>query len=285
MASNDGSRLTVFGLTFRQYDNRHMQQILRAYGQLPTNPGNRAALYTGLFDLSRDLNDDETQGIETWLQSGGNPDEFPTPRVVAPIYTAEEDLLAMSQSEDEYGGGLNRDADDDWQEYNPADFEDEEAVMDEIDHLRGSAEENGATEATIIDLTSERDGSDIDTYNPEEEKEIETDPLETEEEDMVANFDLDFPAPGIPGQGSDKIKNECCVCYNVMASADLLTPLKLTSTCNHDSDLRSCFSCIAEHIDSTVERFAINAINCPFCDETLSPDEIKKFASSETFAR
>src|SRR4051812_15579092 len=77
MASNDGARLTVFGLGYRQHDTRKMHRILDHYERLPENASDRVALYTTLTALARDIPGEEAQSIETWLSSGG---EFPFKR-------------------------------------------------------------------------------------------------------------------------------------------------------------------------------------------------------------
>src|SRR4051794_32223098 len=78
--NSNGQRLEVFGLTFREHHNLHMQQILRQYHRLPDGPPNRALLFTGLFDLAKELNDnhkaDQVESIKNWLKNGG---EFPIP--------------------------------------------------------------------------------------------------------------------------------------------------------------------------------------------------------------
>lgn len=83
MASNDGQRLTIFGLSYRQHDNRSMQRILREYGRLPENPGERVGLFVALTALAKDLDEEETEGIKNWLQNGG---EFPTPSMASPVH-------------------------------------------------------------------------------------------------------------------------------------------------------------------------------------------------------
>lgn len=79
MASNDGQRLTVFGLGFRQHDSRKMHRILDHYERLPNKANDRAALYANLTILARDLPAAETQSIEMWLANDG---DFPFVRPV-----------------------------------------------------------------------------------------------------------------------------------------------------------------------------------------------------------
>jgi hypothetical protein len=95
MASNNGSKLTVFGLGFREHESRRMQQILRHYTRIPQNPGDRTSLFVELTSLAKDLNNNDTaqeeiQKLTAWLQNGGNfPLELaPAPRE-APVMTPQ----------------------------------------------------------------------------------------------------------------------------------------------------------------------------------------------------
>lgn len=90
MASNDGRRMTVFGLGYSQHDTRKMHRILDHYERLPDNASNRVALYTNLATLAREIPSDEAQSIETWLASGGDfpfarPVRQPLPEVAPPF--------------------------------------------------------------------------------------------------------------------------------------------------------------------------------------------------------
>jgi len=76
MAANDGKRLTVFGLGFRDHDNRQMQQILRHYDKLPTEI-NRTTLYVALTLLAKEVNEEDSQKLTVWLMNGAKADEFP----------------------------------------------------------------------------------------------------------------------------------------------------------------------------------------------------------------
>ena len=76
MAANDGKRLTVFGLGFRDHDNRQMQQILRHYNKLPGEV-NRTTLYVALTLLAKEVDDEDAERLTTWLTNGAKADEFP----------------------------------------------------------------------------------------------------------------------------------------------------------------------------------------------------------------
>lgn len=247
-----------------------MQQILRAYGRLPSNPGNRAALYTGLFDLSKSLGDDEVLGIESWLQNGGIPDDFPTPKPATPVTSTSSGATEEFLSEED---NVEAEVEDEgeWPEYNPAAFESDDAEME-------NSQSHGYDEPEAVPQLNDEDSAVEDAHTGDEipdEEEITGSDLE----------DIDFQRPRIPYTESEKPENECQVCYEAIASADLLAPSKLTSTCDHDEERRSCLPCLAEHIDITLERFALHAINCPFCDETLSHEEVKKYATPAAFTR
>lgn len=87
MATNDGQKLLVFGLGFAQHDSRKMQQVLRHYNRMPSNPGSRAALFVELTKLGKELAVDEehrseSQKVENWMKDGG---EFPLGVTPAPI--------------------------------------------------------------------------------------------------------------------------------------------------------------------------------------------------------
>lgn len=87
MATNDGQKLLVFGLSFAQHDSRKMQQVLRHYDRMPSTPGSRAALFVELTKLAKELavneeHESEAQKLEEWLRHGG---DFPLGITPAPI--------------------------------------------------------------------------------------------------------------------------------------------------------------------------------------------------------
>ena len=266
MASNDGKHLAVFGLSFRQHDNRQMQQILRQYRHLPSNPGNRAALFTSLFDLSKDLGDDEAQGIKIWLQSGGAPDDFPAPKAPNPSQAMSDIIDGDGNTEEESERG--------WPEYNPADFEGEGIEME--DSFGSRSVEDDHPQA----LGDHYEHLDQDTDHSSENK--SSDPIQGENAATASNA----------GRESDEdqcdeevLDNECDVCMEVKESADLLAPAKITPNCKHDHERRVCFRCIERHIHATIEYGALGDLRCPSCHEKLSYEEMKRYASAETFAR
>jgi hypothetical protein len=122
--NTDGQRLEVFGLTFREHHNLHMQQILRQYNVLPDGPPNRGVLFTALFDLAKQLNDDhkedQVERIQNWLKNGG---EFPVPpppshTAAASIENDSDPSAEVAIEEDEVMGGYNAEESNAWNEQN-----------------------------------------------------------------------------------------------------------------------------------------------------------------------
>lgn len=284
MAFNNGSRLTVFGLSYSQHDNRHMQQILRQYGRLPHNPGNRGDLFLGLFALARDLNKNDIQGIENWLRDGG---EFPAPS------PATAPAAASSNSPPTISDEWSDDDDDDWPEYNPAEFESTAPDM-EVDH---------------DDLDEEVDhdglGEDFDLQPEEEDHVHDAQPAErfgeqvgfaADEEMLVTTLAFDYQNVEVhEARGSVDLSRhtdtfpagytECNICITTLPPSDFPASSKITASCNHDQEYKACLVCLEQGIEASVKVGALNRLVCPFCPERLSSDEIKTYASQEIFTR
>jgi hypothetical protein len=266
MASNDGQRLTVFGLTFRQHDNRHMQQILRQYGRLPSNPGDRSALFSGLFDLTRELGEDERQGIEDWLQNGG---EFPAPAPVFNYSLPEPDSRNTWGHEEEH---------DEWPDYNPADFESGSDREEDQDPFVPGA-------GTFHDENSHRGAAD--EHDNEQDSEAGENAMSGNDEVPIhTNTSTDHQViNSAQPPNSSTTEFECGICTEPFASSELLAPPQVTATCDHDHDWRVCFPCLQQAIESVLEEGALQRLICPFCPERLSHDNIKKYSTNEAFAR
>jgi hypothetical protein len=266
MASNNGSRLLVLGLSFRQHHTLHMQQVLRAYERLPANPMDRGALYTSLFELAKDLDEDETQNIENWLKNGG---EFPAPPSRNPPQAEAVNSIADDdEHEDEEG---------EWPEYHSENFE------------TGSSESNG-------DMNE-------DAENSEEESEEDDDPharavgtrrfafpLEGEEgwegdsEDENAQMDPRARRTHLKSKSSGEMI-ECLICADEFDKTEFPETTQITSNCNHKNDERVCIYCLQQSIATAVTEGQLHLVICPFCPEKLSHDEVKKYATREVFAR
>lgn len=136
MASNDGQRLTVFGLGYREQDTRKMNRILDHYERLPPNGNDRAALFANLTALARDIPQEEAQSIENWLANGGDfPFARPT-REQAPSYPTRRPRQRPGHQG--FGGGRGGfDNGADWDEEDDDEFDSEDEEDDEMDFDAG----------------------------------------------------------------------------------------------------------------------------------------------------
>lgn len=163
MAANDGQRLAVFGLSMREHHTLKMQQVLREYKiNLPPMPSNRAALYLALFELAKELDEEEARGIENWLTNGG---PFPSPSRNAVPEPEPEPIISRRRGhryhmEDEEGhsdDGDDDDADSDevmggtglddngeeWQEYDEETFNQAPVILSDSENERENANHAG----------------------------------------------------------------------------------------------------------------------------------------------
>lgn len=261
MASNDGQRLTVFGLTFRQHDNRYMQQILRHYGRLPMNPGNRAELYIELASVARDIDKDESHAIETWLRDGG---EFPlTPIHPSPSWaTVPSDgaLQLPGYRERAFQPGLD-----------DGDFE--------IDNF-GAGDRTG----DHVDFDNQLSTDYEEEFHFERENEERTADGEDEEEQEFAIHGHDTSELALTPTAVPSLADiECDVCMESFAASGFPPTSRITSSCDHEGIC--CLHCIQETIRTAISEGALNRLTCPMCPEKLSYQEIKAYASQEIFER
>jgi hypothetical protein len=256
MASNDGQRLVVLGLTFRQHHTLHMQQVLRAYERLPPNPMDRVALYTGLFELAKDLDQDETRNLEVWLHKGG---EFPAPTLRNQQSLGEGGVIDLTGDNDQV------DEENDWPEYHPEDFE---AVDLEDDDDEGSTSNDEEGEDVAI---GDVQGHDQDSF---------------EEDDEDDEFE-DHPVRlAVASRGKSAVECvECLICAESYALTEFPPSIQITSSCNHEAEQRVCIYCLQQSIETAVTEGQLNFLVCPFCPEKLSHNDVKKYATNEVFAR
>lgn len=269
MASNDGQRLIVLGLSFRNHHTLHMQQVLRSYNRLPERPNDRGALFTGLFEFSKDLDEEETRNIEHWLKNGG---EFP-----APTTTITNNIQDIE--------------DEEWPEYRPEDFEsdneegaDYESSGDEessSDRNRSVDEEGLVEEERYIDeeRSSEEEGSVDDERSIEEERSVEEEESSDEEGSVEEERSIDEE------RSNDEEEMECDICAEGYSPSEFPPSTNITSTCNHKNEERVCVYCLQQSIESAVTEGQLNLIVCPFCPEMLSRTEVKTYATRAVFAR
>jgi hypothetical protein len=267
MASNDGARLLVFGLTFRQYDNRHMQQILRAYGRMPSNPGLRAALFTGLFDLSKDLEEDEVQAITTWLHDGGVLDAFPA-RKPAPA-SSEAWPNDMDVAE---GQAADTEGEEEWERYDPAAFGDGEMELAApLDAEDANDEEMSVGDEDLTPPVADHENDLPPAYATEGSD---------DDLDQLDEADEAEDGPQAPGRA------ECDICCGDESDVSF-APKGITSNCKHyrDDNRRACFNCLQVQLATNIQGGDLTILKCPFCTELFSIAEIKKYASPESYDR
>ncbi|KAE9366872.1 hypothetical protein N431DRAFT_384873 [Stipitochalara longipes BDJ] len=264
MASNDGQRLLVLGLTFRQHHTLHMQQVLRAYERLPANPMDRGALYTGLFELAKEINEDETRNLEYWLKNGG---EFPAPTPRNPPPTAGADVASFNGDDEEELG--------EWPAYNPEDFE--------------NVPSDGSSNDSDIEEDGLRDDGDGEDESEEERGRQNRDDFADEDDFEEDDEILDAPVrPTRPARTKGKTSGvliECLICADEYDASEFPPTTQVTSSCHHKNDERVCVYCLQQSIATAVTEGQLHLIICPFCPEKLSHSEVKQFATREIFAR
>jgi hypothetical protein len=323
MSSNDGQRLLVFGLSFREHHTLHMQQVLQSYGRLPVHINDRGALYAGLFILSQNLSEDEAARVEDWLRNGG---AFPEPQVTRD---------AISQ------GVNNNDSEDGdfWPEYHSEDFESSsegeeidnssihDEAMNDIVTGHGHHEEEEASRSEHgwrdgQDADDELDGDELDEddgnhppFPPHPSPEVARlrpiDPLMTEAHSEVEAvrgrpFDpLDGPVRFSPspdpeeprtseseiaslrpvnnGHPADGNGTECTICCSVYGPGDFPSPI--TPNCKHRGNEAMCIYCLQRYIAESIADGEVTRIWCPYCEQKLGPKEVKTYATAEVFAR
>ncbi|TVY92730.1 hypothetical protein LAWI1_G004020 [Lachnellula willkommii] len=318
MASNDGKKLTVFGLGFREHHGLRMQQLLREFQQLPTNPGDRAALFTGLFALAKELTDDQVRDIQPWLQNGG---EFPKHVVPAPV--VQQGMGVQSLDQDEYGDG----DEDDWPEYDP------EAFADRVEELGGDEEQGGDDtdegDERMDDEVEEGGAQDLSARHVAGDRpRRHSVGADGEATRMPAGFwagpiphafqvpgrrapVMNFGAPQAPlperpflqippsdveqhasipsdlsqTRDPDSTDIECGICAEFFPPSEFPASSKVTEKCDHNHESMACLNCIRQDIQATLDEGMLHLLHCPFCHEILSYEEMKKYASPEAFLR
>ena len=241
-------RMSVFGLTFRQHDNRYMQQILRHYGRLPTNPGNRAELYIELASVAREVDEDESLAIETWLRDGG---EFP----LTPILPQPPEFRERP--------------------FQPG-FDDGDFEIDNFD--------TGDRTGEYVGFDPQLFRADEEEPEPERENEERTADGEDDEEQEFDNHGPGASESALaPTAVPPSADIECDVCMESFAASGFPPTSRITSSCDHEGIC--CLHCIQETIGTAIREGALNRLTCPMCPEKLSYQEIKAYASREIFER
>jgi len=309
MASNNGSRLTVFGLGFREHDNRKMQQILRHYTRLPKNPGDRTSLFVELTALAKDLNNDESsqeeiQKLTDWLKNGGDfPFELAPPPVnhenaplTSPYRTGPRSFMPP-QYPTRPMPGRGRRLDGTEIEEGEGEEIDEEVPQFHAPLIPGRGRRLDGTEI------EEDEANDDSEEEPEDEGELEGVHVHNEHVGMD-QVDIhrrpdhglyqDDPANLASGSSNLAQENgsstttvesseECPVCAETYPLSQFPATRKITDRCDHTT--KACLACINYSIDITVQRGALHELACPLCPAKLGYGDVKEYATKEVFER
>lgn len=317
MASNDGKKLTVFGLGFREHHGLRMQQLLREFQQLPTNPSDRTALFTGLFALAKELTDEQVRDIQPWLQNGG---EFPKHVVPVPDVQLQQGMDV--QYED--GDGDENEDEDVWPEYDPEAFADRAEELGGDEEQGGDDTDEGDEDAEMLrhvqDLSARYvAGNRLRRHSVGADGEAARMPAGfwagplphafqvPGRQAPVMNFGasqaplpempfLPIPSPDLEQHASipsgmsqtrdpDSTDIECAICAEFLPPSAFPASSKITERCDHNHETMACLNCIRQDIQTTLDGGMLYLLHCPFCHEILSYDEMKKYASPEAFSR
>lgn len=81
---------------------------------------------------------------------------------------------------------------------------------------------------------------------------------------------------------------ECIICLETFPPSSF-PEQRISSTCDHASPerrhQRACKSCLAQHLDAQLTNSGPDRLSCPICLSALTYNEIKRWASPETFSR
>ena len=75
---------------------------------------------------------------------------------------------------------------------------------------------------------------------------------------------------------------DCCVCFTALESSTRCND-KVTASCNHETNI--CRNCLRQSIKSQFESKIWDQINCPSCNQRLTPDDINKHGDREMITR
>jgi hypothetical protein len=294
MASNDGKKLLVFGATMRDHHGLRMKQLLREFRRVP-NGSSRAAEFMEMFNLAKELPEDKIEAVQNWLLNGGEFPKWVLPPAPAPVLAP-----VTQQSGHAHGQGHRQqhrqrhtyhdefDSDeDDWRGYSASNFNarfgagqvlhmDPDAPRDEEvpDAPMDRAEDNEATNDMIAEEYTSEDEDEDDWALP----------LEQPAEEDIAGHD---PVPPASYQPKDPNSTdiECGICAEVLEITQFPPSNKIMESCDHDHDMRACFGCLEQNIQSKLDEGRLHLLNCPFCPEIFGYEDVKKYATAEAFAR
>ncbi|KAF7904447.1 hypothetical protein EAF00_001781 [Botryotinia globosa] len=316
----DYKSVKVFGLNFKEHDARKMRHVLKHYGKLPENQGDRLALFLRLQTFETSLDEEVTEKVREWFENGGDlPSTHP---VTAPAEKSSgEDEVDENKEEDsdEEEGSDDESSSDSGASANSGhelQWEDRERAlrrhpgMDIFDlfpqhpdnperdnYIFGAEpdngefgmepnskddEENSETEESE-DKTESEDDEDDDEDDEDDEEAEEAEEADDDEE-VEEEETKDEPGSDDAHDNSHNLpdKVECVVC-----SEDVLrvnTWSDITGDCQHP-DALLCRECLDLSIITDIEYGLLNGIKCPLCTAVLTDHDVLCKASSGVLKR
>ena len=73
----------------------------------------------------------------------------------------------------------------------------------------------------------------------------------------------------------------CCVCSDEKTVSEM--PQKITASCSHPT--MTCKECVGQWISSSLESVAWDRLKCPECPQLLGFEDVRAFATPDTFVR
>ncbi|KAI9651263.1 hypothetical protein NHQ30_001301 [Ciborinia camelliae] len=289
----------VFGLNFKQHDARKIRHILKHYGELPESQGDRVVLFLRLQTLEKDLDQEVCDKIQDWMANGG---ELPSRRRAEPVLThAEESREELSdgshggeEEEETSSSELSGISPDSGHEFQEGD-EDNYPSLDYFE-VNPTHPDNPDRGLYVFDSESSTSESE-ENLEDDEEEEDEEEEIEEEEEDDAememetqtggeATVELDTGYDAIDeadDESSPGNEVECVICAEMVP--ELNTWGRITSTCAHPDECRTCMPCLNTSITTDVEYGFLNRIKCPICPAILTYNDILHRASPDVFQR
>ncbi|TGO37743.1 hypothetical protein BHYA_0090g00330 [Botrytis hyacinthi] len=301
----------VFGLNFKEHDARKMRHVLKHYGKLPENQGDRLALFLRLQTFETSLDEEVSEKVKEWFENGGDlPSTHP---VTAP---AEE-----SSGEDGEDG--EDEGDEDEGDEDEGDEDEEENSDDESSSDSGASANSGHElqwedreralrrhpGMDIFDLfpqhpdNPERDNyifgaepdngefgmepnstDDEEESSETEESEDKTESEDDDDEDDEEEETKEEPEIGEAHDHSQKLpdKVECVICAEDVLRVN--TWSNITGDCQH-RDTLICRECLDLSITTDIEYGLLNGIKCPLCSAVLTDQDVLCKASTGVLER
>lgn len=109
--------------------------------------------------------------------------------------------------------------------------------------------------------------------------------LITHRQVSTADEDQQESGPSSKQEDPNSTDVECGICAEFFPPSGFSASSKITDRCDHDHEMVACLNCIRSGIQSTLDEGILHLLNCPYCPEILSYEDVKKYATKEAFAR